>query len=77
MLKIVFKNPDSKPRPELAKRYGEIISSTISEFKCPSHNEIGEFELKFNAPDTYLIQVTACCPEFKATIENKISLMLS
>jgi hypothetical protein len=77
MQKIVFKNPDGKPKPELAKRYTEIISSNLSELKCPSHNKQVKFELKFNAPDTYLIQVFACCPEFKSMVEKRISLMLS
>ena len=77
MQKIVFKNPDSKPKPELAKRYAEIISSNICELKCPLHDKPAKFELKFNPPDTYLIQVFACCPEFKSTAEKKISLMLS
>ncbi|MCK4345514.1 MAG: hypothetical protein KAX05_09535 [Bacteroidales bacterium] len=77
MQKIVFNNTDGKPKPELAKRYTEIISSSLSELKCPLHEKPVKFELKFNPPDTYLIQVFACCPEFKSTVEKKISLMLS
>lgn len=73
MQKIVFNNIDGKPKPELAKRYTEIISSNICELKCPLHDKPAKFELKFNAPDTYLIQVFACCPEFKVNgrKENK------
>lgn len=77
MLKIVFKNPDGKPKPALANTYASIISSSISELKCPTHEKPAEFELVFNAPDTYFIRVTACCPEFQETIEKKIGLMLS
>jgi len=77
MHKIVFKNPDGKPKPALANTYASIISSSLSELKCPVHDKPGEFELKFTPPDTYFIHVTACCDEFKTTIEKKIGLMLS
>lgn len=77
MLKIVFKNPDGKPKPAMANTYASIISSSISEIKCPEHDKPAEFELKFTPPDTYFIHVTACCDEFKITIEKKIGLMLS
>ena len=77
MLKIVFKNPDGQPKPALANTYSTIISSSISEIKCSVHEKVSEFELQFNAPDTYFIKVTACCPEFQDIIEKKIGLMLS
>lgn len=77
MQKIVFQNPDGKPKPGLVKAYSSIISASISEFKCSVHDKHVEFELIFEAPNTYLIKVSACCPEFKSIIEKKISLMLS
>ena len=77
MNKIVFNNPDGKPKPELAKTYTSIISSGISNMKCSTCDQQLEFELVFRAPNTYVIQVTACCPEFKAQVEKKIGLMLS
>ena len=77
MQKIVFENPDCKPKPELAKRYTEIIGSSLSKLKCPLHNQLAEFELIFYEPNIYLIRVSACCAEFKSTVENRISLMLS
>lgn len=77
MLKIVFKNPDGKPKPAMANTYTTIISSSIDELKCEVHDKPCEFELQFNAPDTYFIKVTACCPEFHDFIEKKIGLMLS
>ncbi len=77
MQKIVFQNSDGKPKPGLAKTYSSIISTSISEFKCSVHDKHVEFELIFESPNTYLIQVVACCPEFKSIIEKKIGLMLS
>ena len=77
MLKIFFKNPDGKPKPALANAYATIISSSISELKCSVHDKPSGFELQFNAPETYFIKVTACCPEFQDIIEKKIGLMLS
>jgi hypothetical protein len=77
MLKIVFKNPDGKPKPAMANTYTTIISSNISELKCSDHDKTCEFELQFSAPDTYFIKVSTCCPEFHEIIEKQISLMLS
>ncbi len=77
MLKIVFKNPDGKPKPQMAKTYSGIITSSISDLKCPTCDQHVAIELKFRIPDTYMIQISACCQDFHKTIEKKISMMLS
>ena len=77
MLRIIFENPDRKPKQELAQKYGEIIRSGISNLKCPVHKKSAEFELHFNPPNSYFIEVSSCCQEFKSTVENRIDLMLS
>jgi len=77
MLKIVFENPDRKPKPELVRKYSDIISSGISSLKCPLHKKAAEFELHLNPPNSYLIEVSTCCQEFKSTVEKRIDLMLS
>ena len=77
MHKIVFKNPDGKPKPEMAKSYSSIISSNISGLKCPTCDQHVEVDLKFRAPDTYMIYISACCQDFHKTIEKEIGLMLS
>jgi len=77
MLKIVFENPDRKPKHELARKYTKIISAGISTLKCPFHNKLPEFKLYFNPPNYYSIKVTACCQELRSKAEDRISLMLS
>lgn len=77
MLKIVFENPEQKPRPELAKVYSSIINSNLEGEKCPDHDEPAGFELVFTEPNMYVVNVTACCQEFKESVETKISRMLS
>lgn len=77
MLRIVFENPDRKPKQGLAQKYSEVISSGISNMKCPLHKEAAEFELHFNPPNSYSIEVSTCCQEFKSTVEKRIDLMLS
>ena len=77
MNKIVFQNPDGQPKPALVQTYTSIISASISDIKCETHNESVEFKLVFSAPNTYHIKVTACCDDFKAIIDDKIAQMLS
>ncbi|MDA3953795.1 MAG: hypothetical protein PF485_09115 [Bacteroidales bacterium] len=77
MNKIVFQNPDGRPKPAIADTYTSIISANISEIKCKEHDKSIDFELVFNSPNTYFIETTACCDEFKAIIEEQISRMLS
>lgn len=77
MLKIVFENSDRKPKQELARKYSKIISSGISNLKCPLHNKLPEFKLNFNPPNFYSIKVIACCQELRSKTEDRISLMLS
>jgi len=77
MNKIVFQNPDGKPKPSIAQTYNSIISASISEIKCKTHDKSVDFKLVFNAPNTYVIDVTACCDEFKAIIDDQVAHMLS
>jgi hypothetical protein len=77
MNKIVFQNPDGLPKPAIKQTYTSIISASISEIKCETHDKSIEFELIFNAPNTYFVETTACCEEFKSIIEVQIARMLS
>ena len=77
MHKIVFQNPDGKPNPAMEQTYTSIISASISEIKCVTHGKSVEFKLVFNSPNIYLIQITACCDEFKSIIDDKVAQMLS
>jgi hypothetical protein len=77
MHKIVFQNPEGKPNPGMEQAYTSIISASISELKCQTHDKSAEFALIFEAPNTYHVQVTACCEEFKALIDDKVAQMLS
>lgn len=77
MNKIIFQNPDGLPKPALKQTYTSIISASISEIKCETHGKNIEFELIFNAPNTYFVETKACCDEFKIIIEDLIARMLS
>lgn len=77
MHKIVFQNPDGKPKPALVQTYTSIISASISDIKCETHSKSVEFKLVFDPPNTYFIEITACCDEFKAIIDDKVAQMLS
>ena len=77
MNKIVFQNPDGLPKPGIKQTYTSIISASIAEIKCETHGKSIEFELIFNAPNTYFVETTACCDEFKSIIEDLIARMLS
>lgn len=77
MHKIVFQNPDGKPKPAIEQTYTSIISASISEIKCKTHDKNVEFDLVFDAPNIYLINITACCDEFKAIIDDQVAQMLS
>ncbi len=77
MHKIVFQNPDGRPKPAIAETYTSIISANISEIKCKTHGKSVVFKLVFNAPNIYLVEITACCDEFKAIINDKVAQMLS
>ncbi|MFC2151838.1 hypothetical protein ACFLSE_04855 [Bacteroidota bacterium] len=77
MHKIVFQNPDGMPKPAMAETYTSIISGSISEIKCKTHDKSVAFKLIFDPPNTYLIEITACCDEFKAIIDDEVAHMLS
>ncbi len=77
MNKIVFQNPDGLPKPSIKQTYTSIISGNVSEINCKEHGKNIEFELVFNAPNTYFIETSACCNEFKAIIDDQIARMLS
>ncbi|MBI9054390.1 MAG: hypothetical protein JEY96_11270 [Bacteroidales bacterium] len=77
MNKIVFQNPDGKPKPSIEQTYSSIISANISEIKCKTHDKNADFKLVFDAPNTYFIHINACCDEFKAIIEDQVARMLS
>jgi len=77
MHKIVFQNPEGKPNPGMEQAYTSIISASISEIKCLTHDKSAEFKLVFEAPNTYYVQTTACCEEFKELIDDKVAQMLS
>jgi hypothetical protein len=77
MNKIVFQNPDGQPKPAIKQTYTSIISASISEIKCKTHDKSIEFELVFKAPNIYFVETTACCDEFKSIIEDQIARMLS
>ena len=77
MNKIVFQNPDGLPKPAIKQTYTTIISGNISDIKCKTHDKNIEFELIFDAPNTYFVETTACCEEFKAIIDDQVARMLS
>ena len=77
MNKIVFQNPDGKPKPVMEQTYSTIISANISEIKCAAHDKKPEFKLTFSPPNTYFIEITACCDEFKIIISDEVARMLS
>lgn len=77
MNKIVFQNPDGLPKPAIKQTYTSIISGSVSEIKCKEHDKSIDFRLVFSAPNTYFIETTACCDEFKAIIDDQIARMLS
>ena len=77
MHKIVFQNPDGQPKPGIAQTYSTIIASNLSGIKCKDHDKEAEFELKFQAPNIYLIEITTCCDEFKAIVDDEVDHMLS
>lgn len=77
MHKIVFQNPDGQPKPAMEHTYTSIISASISGIKCATHDKSVEFNLVFKSPDTYLIEINACCDEFKAIIDHRVAQMLS
>ncbi|HAF31073.1 MAG TPA: hypothetical protein DCG75_18710 [Bacteroidales bacterium] len=77
MHKIVFQNPDGQPKPAMENTYTSIISANISEIKCATHGKSVDFKLIFHSPNTYMIEITACCDEFKAIIDDRVAQMLS
>lgn len=77
MHKIVFQNPDGQPKPGMEQTYSSIISASISEIKCATHGKSVDFKLIFNSPNIYFIEITACCDEFKAIIDDRVAQMLS
>ena len=77
MNKIVFQNPTGLANPAMEQTYASIISASISEIKCETHDKCVDFKLIFNSPNTYQVEVSACCDEFKAIIDDQVARMLS